>query len=334
MVQRRVRQHHPELTAARRHRTRDRGAGAPWQQHDGPPPAGEQRRGRLIDRAEPGRRLDVGHHERERLVLAVLALPQRRRGRLAARVDREVIAAQALDREHLALGQPSRRQGDRIAVSLPAQGIEQPQPRAAGGTAHRLGVEPAVGRVGVLRRAVGAQPEARHRGQRAVVGDVPHDREPRPAVRAVDERVAEPAVSRVGQLGQAVAAGRGVGRDQRLTTAARLASHDGEPGAAAWRQSRRPHRLDPGQRRRVMLERREEIEDARRRALDLDEHAGRVVAHVAGQPEPGRQRVDERPEAHPLDNALDLDQRADARFHPRIISSAGRLHHRSLPVST
>ena len=140
---------------------------------------------------------------------------------LAARVDREVIAAEPLNRQHLARGQQRRRRGDRIAVTLAAGRVEQAQPGAAGGAAHRLSVEPAVGRVGVLGRALGAQAEARHRGQRPVVGDVPHDREPRPAVRAVDERVAEPAVGRIGQLGQAVGAGRAVGRDQRLAAAAR-----------------------------------------------------------------------------------------------------------------
>ena len=338
MVQRGVRQHHPELARARRHRPRDRGAGQPRQQHDRPPSAGQQRLGGLIDRTKPPGRRDVGRHQRERLVLAALALPQGRRGRLAERVDREVIAAEALDREHPALGQQRRRRDDRIPGPFRPGGVEQPQPGAAGRAAYRLSVEPPVGRIGVLGRAVGAQPEPRHRGQRPVVGDVAHDREPGTAVRAVDERVAEPAVSPIGQLGQAVGAGSGVGRHQRLTASARVARRDRESGRPVRRQASGPHRLDPRQRRRVALERRQKVAHAAGRSLDLDEHAGRVVAHVAGQPQPGGKRVDERAEAHPLDDALDLDQRADTRFHSRIISSGGRLHHRlhhrSLPVST
>ena len=197
-----------------------------------------------------------------------------------------------------------------------AGGVEQLQPGAAVRAADRLGVEPAIGRVVVLRGARRAQGEARHRGQRAVVGNVAHDREPRPAVRAVDERVAEPTVAGVGQLGQAVGAGRAVGRDQRRAASAGLARHNAETDAAAGLDGRRPHRVDPRQRRRLLLKQREEIADVRRRSLDLDEDAGRVVAHLPGQPEPGGQRVDERAEAHPLDHALHLDQRPDVRVPP------------------
>ena len=147
-----------------------------------------------------GRR-EVGHHHRERLVLAVLARPQRRGRRLVPGVDGQVVAAEALDREHPArpaAGRPRRRAGHRPVRSRRAS--HEPEPRPARRAAHGLGVEPAVGRIVVLGRARGAHGEAAHRRQRPVVGHVPHDREPRPAVGAVDERVAEPAVGRVGQL--------------------------------------------------------------------------------------------------------------------------------------
>ena len=64
----------------------------------------------------------------------------------------------------------------------------------------RLRVEAAVGGVLVLRPARRAHREAGHRRPWPVVGHAAHDREARPAVRAVDERVAVAAVSRVEQL--------------------------------------------------------------------------------------------------------------------------------------
>ena len=67
------------------------------------------------------------------------------------------------------------------------------------------------------------------------------------------------------------------------------------------------------------LKPREDVPHPRRRPLDLDEDAGRVVADMAGQAEPGGERVDERAEAHPLDHALHLDRRPDVRCHQTIV---------------
>ncbi len=69
------------------------------------------------------------------------------------------------------------------------------------GTASRAGVrlrvKSAIPGILVLRDARLAHPEARHRGELAVVRDPAHDREAWPAVGAVDERVAVPAIARV-----------------------------------------------------------------------------------------------------------------------------------------
>src|SRR5215469_4274411 len=57
------------------------------------------------------------------------------------------------------------------------------------------------------------------------------------------------------------------------------------------------------------------IIDSCPRALHLDEHAVDVVVDQAAQPEPGRERVHERPEADPLDDSLDPDGRPDHGGH-------------------
>ena len=85
-------------------------------------------------------------------------------------------------------------------------------------------MEAAVGRVLVLAAAGGTHREGRHRRARAVVGTAADDREPGPALRAVEERVAIPAVGRVEQLPQAVVAGGDVGRDQAVRRPPRLST--------------------------------------------------------------------------------------------------------------
>ena len=203
--------------------------------------------------------------------------------------------------------------------SVGAGRIDQPEPGAAVRAADWLGVEPAVGRVVVLRAARGAHREAGHRGQRPVVGHVPDDAEPWPAVGAVDERVAEPPVRRVSQFPQAVRAGRGVRGDQRAAAGwvagHRLAGNDGEAGPAVRRDRLRGDPLHLGQRRCVPDQRGQEVLHPGRGPLHLGEHAVRVVAHPAGQAQPGSQGVHERAEPDPLDHALYPDGRPDLAGH-------------------
>ena len=118
-MQRGVRQHEAELPVARRHRVGDQARrGPPGQQHDRPPRAGEQGFGQLVHLAQLAGRGRVRHHHRERLVLAVLGRAQPGRGGLAARVDRQVVPAQPLDRQHLPVLHDARRRGQHI-ISLP-----------------------------------------------------------------------------------------------------------------------------------------------------------------------------------------------------------------------
>ena len=337
MVQRRVRQHEPQLPVPRRHRLRHGGPRAPrfrrwpaarcarrlvpaavvqaWQQHDRPPHAAQHARRRLVHLAQFPRPGQVRDHHRERLVLAVLAFPQRRRGLLRRRGHGQVIAAQPLDRQDVPVPQQRGRDGHRVTVrrirARAGQGQRRPARRAAG----RLGVEAPVSRVAVLGRARRAHREPGHRGPGPVVRDVPDDREPRPAVRAVDERVAEPPVGRVGQLAQAVRAGRGVRRHQGLPRAPGRAGHDRKARAAVRCHRPGPDPVDPGQRRRVPLQPAQELADRLARPLDLGENPVGVVADEAAQAQRGRQRVHERAETDPLDDPLHPDGRPDPFSH-------------------
>ena len=229
VMQRRVGQHHAKLAVARRDRAGHLPSRQPRQQHNRPPAADQQRLSCLIDIAELAGGGSIRDHDREWLVFPVLAIPQRRRGALIPGVHRQVIAAQPLDGEHLPLPQQAGRRRQRLAGQRRPRCVKEPQPGAAGRAADRLRVEAPVCRVVVLCRAPRAHGEAGHRRQCPVVGHVADDREPRPAVRAVDERVAEPAVGRIGEFSQAVIACRGVSRHQGVALPGGVARRDGEP---------------------------------------------------------------------------------------------------------
>ena len=98
VMQRAVREHHAELGRQRRDRGGDARAGPPRRQHDRPVAPAQQRRLELADAHELARRLEVARHQRERLVLAVLARPQRRDRPLVGREAREVEPADPLHR--------------------------------------------------------------------------------------------------------------------------------------------------------------------------------------------------------------------------------------------
>ena len=89
-------------------------------------------------------------------------------------------------------------------------------PRAAVPAGVGLGVETAIERDRRIRVWQAAHmAKDRHGSARAVVRDVAHDGETRPAIRAVDEGVAVAAVVGIEHLAQAIGADRDVRRDQR-----------------------------------------------------------------------------------------------------------------------
>ena len=152
------------------------------------------------------------------------------------------------------------QRGDDLERVVRLRCRQQRDARATHRARHGLGVEPAVSRVFVLPTAFRAHRERAHRRPLAVVRQCLDDREPRPAVRAVDERVTEPPVAGVEQLGETGGARRGVGRDEPIPCAVDRGV-DGEP-AQSFHGGRRPRDgLDARERRRLAGERgRERLE--------------------------------------------------------------------------
>ena len=324
VVERRVRQHHAELGRARARPTAaTRRVRAPAGEHDRPR-AGERaaRSSSRVSSTSVARRREVGGHQRERLVLAVLARAQRGDRVLVVGAAGEVEAAEALDRHDRARPRSARAAAatGSARAARPRRRLDEPHARPAVGAGVRLGVEAAVGRVVVLGAAGRAHLEAGHRRERPVVRDAAHDREARAAVGAVDERVAVAAVGGVEQLGEAVVAGGAVGRDRGARLAAAPGCRGSRSRARRARSScsavtrARPARAAaprpaaaPGSARPPRLG-----------ASTSTTHAARVVQHVARQAQLVGQPVDVGPEADALDRALDARPRPGSRpsLHP------------------
>ena len=353
LVQRRIRQHHPDVAEAGRDRRGEfrRGAGgvgAQRRNHDRVRRRGEQRQLGVPELGEALGGPGVGGHHREGLGGAVLAAAQLGDGVLVGRVAHEVEAADALHREDRAVVEKlaGARDGGRhefggaVGFGSGSAGFFEPQPRAAVEAADRLGVMAAVARVGVLGGACRAQGELAHRGVRAVVGDVLDDGQARPAIDARDERVAEAPVARIPHLREAVGAGGDIRRQQRRRTLGTAGFQDFEGGcgigvgivgaAAAHGQLAHLVAEDPRERRGVAKHLRDEGVDLRRHALDLDEHLAVVVAAEPGDAMPGGDGGDVRAEPHALDHAaqqvLPPDFAHDASLTPTRIALTGVPH--------
>src|SRR5207253_10516251 len=103
----------------------------------------------------------------------------------------------------------------------------------------------------VFAAALSAHGEGRHGGALAIVRRAGHDGEARPAVGAVEERVAMTVIARIVQLAQAVGAGGDIGRDEHGPTRAGFTRVDAESGFAARLLVFTAQLLDARQRRRA-----------------------------------------------------------------------------------
>ncbi len=317
VVQWRVREQHADERIARRHERRQAAVVPVSHEHDRPLRAGEQLGFCRIDDGQAPGRLEIADHDGERLVAPALAHAQLGKRCRRARVARQVIATEPLDRDDRAVGQQALRTGDRRvgAVDRPGRRLE-PQARPARRARDRLGVEPPITGVVILLRTRRAERERPHRRVRTVVREAAGDREPWPAVGAIDERVAVAAIGRLVQLAQAIRAHGDVGRDERATARACLALDDAEPARADHDDRLRLHRVDAGERRALGDQPSLERGHIRRVALDLDEHPVGVVADMAVEAEPCGQPVDVRPEAHALHDTTNPYPVANPRARP------------------
>ncbi len=166
------------------------------------PPTSSSRSRLGIELDQRARGLQVAGHHRERPLLAKLPRAQRFDRGGIARVARQVIAADALDCDDGAVREQRGRARDRRAAGhVGLAGAPQREPRAAVGAGDRLRVKAAVERIVVFAPAGRAQRPFAHRRPRAVVREREHDAEARPAVRAIDVRIAGAPVGGIEEFG-------------------------------------------------------------------------------------------------------------------------------------
>src|SRR3954447_1569985 len=181
----------------------------------------------------------------------------------------------------------------------PGAAVRQRHRGTAYRACNRLRVEAAIRGILVLAVAVGAHLERRHGRAFAVVRQRADDREARPALGAVDERIAVAPVAGVEQLAHALVAGGDISRPERLALAAG-ARVDPELALAQWRERQRCKRLDVRLRRGLRTQRLSEVLDGTRKAFDLDHDAVAVVRYEACERVLSGNAMDERPESDAL----------------------------------
>ena len=308
VVQRAVRQQQSELREPRSDSRRNGRARPARCQHDRSPARRQCRRCAVVEDAEllrDGQRRD---HHRKRLVVARLSPSQFGDRRIVGRIGHQVVPTDPFHGDDRS-GSDCRKRGvERIrAVHIVGVGARLPgQLRAAHRARVGLGVKAAVGGVVVLGLTSRAHRKASHRRGGPVVRNTQHDRVARTAVGAVGEGVAMPAIAWVVDLREAVVADGRVDADRHVGRPGIVALDDAEPGiSTGWLQNLGD---DPGnarQRRRIIDQPARQLGDPLGRAFDLDQHAGAVVQHVAGQAECNCMPVHERPEPDALHGAGD-----------------------------
>jgi hypothetical protein len=179
-------------------------------------------------------------------------------------------------------------------------------------------MEAPVSRVVVFRLASRAHRELRHGGLRPVVGNTARDREPRPAVGAVQEGIPVAPVAWVQQFAQAVRASRGIGWNPgayRPQTSLTTIRKPNSPVAANSRTATESIRASGG------ASLRNRFRNASTRVslpLDLDGHPVGIVADEARQALLQGQPVDKRAESYALHHAAYYNalpqRRRSARF--------------------
>ncbi len=230
VVKRRVGKHDSLVGYARRHGGCNEAGITFAAQHDGPLRREEKLPLRPADPCDLRCRLDVLHHDGQRLFLAILPGAQAPYGLFICCVNGQVKAAEALYGQYVSRQEQLRRLFDGVPQGARLERcprfIGDPEPGPADGAGIGFGVKAAICGVFILGAAPGAQGKTGHGGVRPVVGDIADDRETGAAVGAVDEGVAITPVLRVFHLPQAVGAGCDVGGDEDFFPAFLLTGDD------------------------------------------------------------------------------------------------------------
>jgi hypothetical protein len=280
------------------------GSGAAGEDYDRPIDRAQERAFEWRNRAERLRTGQIGDHDGERLRVALFSSPELPDRRFGSGVAREVKTAKPLERADRSIPEGSRSPGQRIfSRERRAAGVEQAETGTATGARDHLRMKSPITWVFVLRTARPAHHELRHGRAFAIVGNVRHHSQTRPAVHAVQEGVAVTPVLWIEQLAETVFTSRHIRTDEHTFAAVIDARIDSEAGVAERRQCTDFQVIDAGERRREVPQGVHETINSVGVAFDLDEDAPARILHEAAQAEMDREAVHEWAEAHALHDA-------------------------------
>ncbi len=161
------------------------------------------------------------------LFIPVLAAPQLGDCRFVGCVTDQMVSAQAFHGSDSARSNVFGEQRQRFR-SRDQRGIsiQEPQCRSTRLAAGRLCMEPPIGRIFIFLPACGTERKSLHRGSSPIVRTAGDNRQSRPAMRAVQKRVAISPVGRIEQFVQAIATSGHVRGNQHSTFRIEFAGFD------------------------------------------------------------------------------------------------------------
>ena len=330
-------QHHPQPGVVRGDVGGDATGVAmpPVQQHDRSSRGGEQRFLLSAQAAVAPHPCQIGRQQGEGLLGPALAPPQLGHRRLQAGQAEQLEAPHPLQRHDPPGPQGCARRGQagageaagpRWITAAGAAGGGPAQPRTTGGAAGGLGVEAAVGGIGVFSGAGGTEGKGGQRGVAPLERQGSEDAEAGPAVGAAGEGVATAAAGGIAELRQAGGAGGQIGQHQGGSAGGGGVSSGGgggigsgcadmEAAGVAVGMGSQPLRLQTIEAtvgRALAGQALQEGRERGRRALQLQADAGGGVLDPAGQLQSRGQPVHEGTEAHPLHQPLDVEPQTPA----------------------
>jgi len=253
--------------------------------------------------------LQGSHHYGKGFGRAILSGTQRSDRAIVRGIAGQEETAQSFDSHDFPL--PEKLTGGHYRVGPAhhiAPVINQLDARTAFRAGIGLGVEAAVKGIVIFRLAPGAHLEVAHGGAGAIVWHALDDGKPRATIGAVGKRIAIAAVFRIQDLVKTGLAGGDVWRNELVFASLSLALPNFKAFVADRAMIFNSYVFDVGQRRGFRLQFLLKLPDSFGLAFYLDLDVFRSVVDPALEVVLDSQSIDERPEAHALNNAPDTDR--------------------------
>ena len=187
-------------------------------------------------------------------------------------------------------------------------------------------MKPPIPRIDILRLARRAHLKPRHRRLRPIIRNAPRNREPRPAVRAINKRIPIPPIPHIQHLPQAIPARSRIRRNLRTHLPTGIAGNNPKSHHSPRFHLLHRHRLNRRQRRNLHRQPAQKLLHPHPLPFNLHHHPTGPIAHLSTQLQLRRKAVNVRTKPHPLHHPSDLHPPTN---HPVIIRLRPNPHDRA-----